>query len=320
MKCSIIVSCHNCAYTLPIQIEVLSGQCRNDECEIIVVDNGSRDETVSVAKKLRHSIPNLRVLQANERKGFAHARNSAAQSAEGRFVLFCDGNDVAHNRWVESMSQALEKHPFVAGRLITTEINLPWTIAARPPEMQIEATAAVETFGHLPWASAANIGITRDLFDQCGGFNEELTALEDIDFSWRIQESGVDLTPVSESIVHYRLRNTMVGIFHQSLVYALNFVRLSDLHQENGFSPPKPSFFSIIWTWLSTVFSLFSFRRQHRGRLMWILGWSTGSLIGIVKCRWLGRSPSASKEAQKAPLLRAFKSKQSPKQQPQIFP
>lgn len=320
MKTSIIVSCHNCAFTLPIQIEVLSGQCRNGDCEILVVDNGSSDETVSVAKRLRHSIPNLRILQATERKGFAYARNFAVKNSVGRLLLFCDGNDVAHNRWVESMIQALEKHSFVAGRLVTTEINQPWTIAARPPEMQIEATAAVETFDYLPWASAANIGIQRELFEEIGGFNEDLTALEEVDFSWRIQMLGVDLTPVPESIVHYRLRDAAIGIFHQALVYSLNLVRLGDLYKENGFAPSKPSICSSIWIWLHAFLCLFTCRREHRGRLMWMFGWSTGNLLGIARVRRFGRSSSVSEVPQRASFFRIFRSKQSPKQQPQIFP
>src|SRR5690625_4024570 len=181
IKNSIIVSCRNSASWLPAQIEALVSQIRTDDSEILIIDNGSRDRTLSVAKRLRHSVPNLKVISADSRKGFAHARNVGAQNASGRFLLFCDGKDIVERDWIEKMSKALEKNPIVSGRLLTSEINPSWAIEAPPPEMRLEHSAVFKTFDHLPWASASNFGIHRKIFLKTGGFDERLTALEEVD-------------------------------------------------------------------------------------------------------------------------------------------
>lgn len=287
MKISVIIPCYNCANKLPAQLEALSGQTWEDGWEVIVADNGSRDRSISVAKKFRTSLPSLRVIRAANRKGYAHARNEAVKVATGEALLFCDGNDIVSKHWLSRMGNALRENEFVAGRIVVSEINQDWTVASRPEEMNFQNAGVFKTFGYLPWASSSNMGIRRDLFNEVGGFNESMPALEDIDFSWRVQQRGVKVFGVEDSVVHYRLRKTYSGIFHQSLLYAENFVLLCKHYRSLGFSPPTPSNASLAGEWLHLIARLMWCPRKRRGSWMWQAGWRFGCLTGSLKHRYL---------------------------------
>lgn len=285
MRISVIIPCYNCATTLPAQLEALRGQNWEDGWEVILADNGSTDRSIAIAKKFKTSMPALRVIQATGRKGYAHARNAAVAESSGDALLFCDGDDIVNSRWLSTMGNALRENRFVAGRLVVTEINEEWTVQSRPEEMDFQRSGVLNTFGYLPWASSSNMGIRRDLFEKVGGFNESMPALEDIDFCWRVQQKNVKLIPVEGSFVHYRLRKTYVGIFHQSLLYAENFVFLCKRYKPLGFSPPVPSTMSAVGNWLYLALRLLRFQRKDFGVWMWNLGWRCGCITGNFKHR-----------------------------------
>ncbi len=304
MRISVIIPCYNCAITLPAQLEALCNQTWEDGFEVIVADNGSTDRSVSIAKKFRPSMPSLRVIEATERKGYAHARNVAVRASSGDALLFCDGDDIVSNHWVSTMAGALRENAFVAGRLVVSEINQEWTIQSRPDDIPSQCNGVLMTFGYLPWASASNMGVRRDLFVQVGGFNESMPALEDIDFCWRLQQRGASLVSSESSYVHYRLRRTYVGIFHQALLYAETFVLLRKHHQPHGFSPPDSSVASMAGKWVRLAVLLFRFQRKDFGSWMWHLGWRCGCLTGSLKYRLYNPDSSTDRPAQPAHSLK----------------
>jgi CDP-glycerol glycerophosphotransferase len=61
--------------------------------ELIVIDDGSKDDTAAVARDLLKSVPNARVL-TGENGGAGAARNKGIQAARGEYILFLDGDDL----------------------------------------------------------------------------------------------------------------------------------------------------------------------------------------------------------------------------------
>ena len=87
---SIVVPAFNAAATLPETLNALSAQSFGD-FEIIVVDDGSSDRTVAVARSLGDR--RIRVVQQPNR-GLAGARNSGIAQARGEYIGFCDADDL----------------------------------------------------------------------------------------------------------------------------------------------------------------------------------------------------------------------------------
>ena len=89
---SIIVPAFNARRTLPATLLSLRAQTFRD-VEIIVVDDGSTDDTAHLARRARKRDSRIRLVQQGNR-GLAGARNSGIHAATGEVVGFCDADDL----------------------------------------------------------------------------------------------------------------------------------------------------------------------------------------------------------------------------------
>lgn len=90
-QASIIVPAYNTAATLTETLASLLSQT-HDDFEIIIVDDGSQDETPAIARA-HATDPRVRVIR-QENRGLAGARNTGIAAARGEFVGFCDADDL----------------------------------------------------------------------------------------------------------------------------------------------------------------------------------------------------------------------------------
>src|SRR4051812_42896987 len=113
---SVIIPCYNAAETIGVQLDALTTQPCAEPFEIIVADNGSTDGTRGVVFRHQAHFPHLRIVDASARRGSACARNVGARMAAGDKLAFCDADDEVAPRWVAAISEALDRHDFVASR------------------------------------------------------------------------------------------------------------------------------------------------------------------------------------------------------------
>jgi len=100
---SVIIASYNLAEYLPAALDSAIGQtCR--PTEIIVVDDGSTDDSVAVASRYG---PPVRVL-SQENRGAAAARNRAIDEAAGEWLAFLDADDVWHPTYLERQLAAVD--------------------------------------------------------------------------------------------------------------------------------------------------------------------------------------------------------------------
>lgn len=100
--------------------------------EIVVVDNGSSDETPEVLREHARGLP-LRALR-EPAAGVSHARNRAVAEVRGEWILWLDDDTVALPGWLAGYAAAIRRHPeasFFGGA------TLPWT--EQPPPAWIAA-------------------------------------------------------------------------------------------------------------------------------------------------------------------------------------
>jgi glycosyltransferase involved in cell wall biosynthesis len=104
---SIIVPCYNTASYLPACVERLRKQTYK-AIEIVLIDDGSKDETPRVCDDLAKIDPRITVIhQANG--GAPHARNVGIAKAKGSLIAFCDSDDGYEPMMVESLYSAYER-------------------------------------------------------------------------------------------------------------------------------------------------------------------------------------------------------------------
>lgn len=215
---SVIVPAFNAARFLPEQLAALSGQDRGIVGEIVVADNGSSDATRQVAARAAERDGRIRLLDASGVRGAAHARNAGAAAARGRFLAFCDADDVAAPGWAAALYRCAGRTGarLVAGRVdhdrLTPSQARRWPAAIHP--------AGASDPGAVAFAQACNLGITRDAFDAVRGFDETLRhAAEDVEFSRRLARAGIDPVYCPDAVVYYRDRTTLAAALTQAYRY-----------------------------------------------------------------------------------------------------
>jgi GT2 family glycosyltransferase len=284
-KLSVVIPCLDAGQTLGVQLAALAGQDWPGPCEVIVADNGSTDGSPEIAAGFRPRLPGLRLIDASDRRGQAHARNAGALAASGDALLFCDADDEVAPGWLAAMSEALAEDDFVASRYDTGKLNSEWVrrIHANPQQDGLNPYTYPP---FLPHAGGGGLGIRRALHLEIGGFDESLPALEDTDYCWRLQLAGVKLRFVPGAVVYVRYRSTLPGIFRQGLAFGRYNVLIYKLYRSRGM--PKLGCLPGLRKWAVQILkSPQLLTSVGRGRWIWQLGWRLGRLDGCRRYRVL---------------------------------
>lgn len=276
---SVIIPCRNSEATIGEQLAALSRQEWDRPWEVVVADNGSGDGTRGVVRGWRDRLPGLRLVDASDVRGPAHARNVGAAHARGHHLAFCDADDVVGEGWVAAMAEGLAEHEFVASRYEYRRINPEWLIRARG-EAQSDGIQTLWYPPHLPHAGGGGLGIRKSLHEAVGGFDEGLTRLQDTDYCIRVQLRGARLVFLPEAVVHVRHKEDSSGIFGQASGWArynsLMFRRYA-AGDTDAFDRPWRRYLA---SWRRHLAKLPKLRDRKR-RLLWV--YRTGHLVGLLQ-------------------------------------
>jgi glycosyltransferase involved in cell wall biosynthesis len=284
-RLSVVIPCYDAEATLGTQLAALAAQRWEGSWEVVIADNGSTDGSPRVAESFRHRLPALRWVDASDRRGPGHARNVGAAAAEGELLLFCDADDEVAPGWLAAMAGALAEHRFVASRYDASRLN-PEAVQAIHGTPQAEGLNPYTYPPYLPHAGGGGLGVQRAVHEAVGGFDEELPALEDTDYCWRIQRSGVALVFVPDALVHIRYRPTLAGVFRQGLVYGEHNVLIYKRYRPLGM--PRLGVLPGLLRLAKLVLTLPQVvRRDTRAGWIWQAGWRLGRLKGCWKHRVL---------------------------------
>lgn len=179
---SIIIPTFNRAHYIGDAIKSILAQTYSS-WELLVVDNGSTDNTEAVVKGYAERDPRVRYLR-EDRKGVSRARNTALAEARGSFIAFLDDDDLFLPEKLKVQTEFLKARPeidFVYGQIeiINAKGELLWVDPRKP----------VLTFSDLFEESGIRIQSVmcrKSCFDSLGGFDETLTMGEDYDLWLRI--------------------------------------------------------------------------------------------------------------------------------------
>lgn len=281
-RLSIVIPCFNNGRTIAAQLSAVANQRTTYWFEVVVADNGSRDDSVAIARGFGDRISRLRVIDAGAWRGAAYARNAGANAAEGDALLFCDADDVMADGYLDAMGRALERHDFVACRYDFRRLNSSWLAAARGPAAtgQEEGLAGGYCHPTLPYAGAGGLGIRKAAHAAVHGFDMSLGAMagqEDTDYCVRVQLAGTRLVFVPDAIMHVRFRNTVAGVFQQAWAWAESGAHVQRRYQAVSIAPPLASMacdFARHLAWkLLRVRS-----REDVAQWIWLAGWCGGLL------------------------------------------
>lgn len=203
MKASLIVPAYNSASTIGECIESLLGQ-RGAEFEVIIVDDGSTDNTRETVEKYP-----VRLL-TQEHRGPAVARNFGARNAAGEILVFTDADCVADENWLAEMLKPFENPEIVGaqGRYKTRQLSLMARFAQYEIEDRYDRMAKHEYIDFIGSYSAA---YRKEIFLKEKGFDESypIASGEDPDLSFRLADKGYKMVFNSNAIVYHYHPDTL---------------------------------------------------------------------------------------------------------------
>lgn len=177
--------------------------------EVIVVDNGSTDDSVDWVHR---SYPDFAILRNQRNLGFAPACNLAARSARGRILAFINNDMRCDPDWIAAALPGLSRSACVASRILDWEgrsidyngASLQYLGYATQMDIGRPAADAVDR-GQVLFPCGGAMFIHRDVFLKLGGFDEGYFAIfEDVDLGWRLWISGHDVRMAADSRVFHR--------------------------------------------------------------------------------------------------------------------
>ena len=246
MKLSVVIVNYNVSHYLLQCVDSLSHALRGTDSELIVVDNHSRDNSVTL---LREYHPEVRIVENLHNLGFAKANNIAIRQSRGEYVLLLNPDTIVSESVVKGVISFLDSHP-EAGSAGVRMLNADGTVA---PESRRGVPTPMTAFyklsglcgmfpnsrrfgryylGHLPWDSPQQIEVVSGAFcmlrtsvlKKVGLLDEDYFMYgEDIDLSYRILKSGSTNWYVPETILHYKGESThkssfrYVHVFYQAM-------------------------------------------------------------------------------------------------------
>jgi glycosyltransferase involved in cell wall biosynthesis len=171
--------------------------------ECIVVDNGSVDDTVKIAR-----LKGAKVLTMPSGT-ISALRNLGARQARGDYVAFIDADCVIDKDWLKNALPhfadptigCVGAHPGIPQE--STWVQKTW-------QLQNTRTAAVE---EVDWLPSMNMLVKRKAFLDCGGFNESLITCEDVDFCYRLKRDFKIISDMNIKSVHFGEAKTVAEFF-----------------------------------------------------------------------------------------------------------
>jgi GT2 family glycosyltransferase len=173
--------------------------------EVVVVDDGSADDTLAVAQRYEAAHPGTVRVIAQANAGACAARNHAFRASSGAYVKFLDADDALAPHALEKEFAALEGEggdviPF--GRQIRCDEGLRPKVGAQEGGHFVASKAFSSTKAELvAWLLEHNLQTAqplhpRDWIERVGGFNEQLLRAQEYELHLRLALAGARFKPV----------------------------------------------------------------------------------------------------------------------------
>ena len=162
--------------------------------EIIVVDDGSRDDSAAIAE----AMPGVTTIREAHR-GVAPTRNIALGHARGELIAWLDSDDLWTPDKLAVQVAYMDAHPEV-GMTFTHQRLFFEPGVERPYWVRDEMVGA-----DSPVVGTCSMVVRASLFASIGGFDASKTPADDTDWIFRAKSSGVQLVTLPETLLMRRV-------------------------------------------------------------------------------------------------------------------
>ncbi len=220
-KISIIIPAFNEAAYLAACLDSVLHQETKIPYEVIVVDNGSEDETAKIATQ-----KGVRVVSEPHR-GLTYARQAGYQAAAAPLLAYIDADSIATPNWVDSIFRSSEKYPEAVAFCGSFRYILQSPLHRLIFWLYfnfVEPTADFFLKGQR--LAGGNFAVRKAALDQIGGFNLDIEFYgEDMELAARLKKIG-KIVPMGARLYSSGRRFDKKGIVIPGFIYLFNYLWL----------------------------------------------------------------------------------------------
>jgi biofilm PGA synthesis N-glycosyltransferase PgaC len=187
--------------------------------EVLVLDDGSTDQTAARAREAGGGDPRLRVLRDEQNQGKAERLNSGVREARGKYLMVQDADAQVHPLVVRVLVARLEESPRIAAVAGDARVTNRGSVLAGLQTLEFSAVIGLirrtQALTKSVGVVAGIIGMfRREAFLAVGGYDERM-ATEDIELTYRLLLAGWETTYDPRGLVGMRVPTSLRALWHQ---------------------------------------------------------------------------------------------------------
>jgi glycosyltransferase involved in cell wall biosynthesis len=241
---SIIIPVYNAEKNIIPLLEGLNLQTRQD-FEVIIVDDGSTDDSKELAEKNKIRFNYTLSLITQPNAGPAKARNVGVENAKGDIIIFLDSDCLTPPDWIEEMVRPLIGN--VAGCNSGYQTKNSESLVARYIGYEIARRHERLTKDNIDSVGSYSASFIKNIFLKAGGFNTDYRTAsgEDFDLSFNIHKLGYRLVFTDATFVFHYHPDTLCKFLKQQFyrgywrvpLYTMNTEKIYRGDSYTGFEP-----------------------------------------------------------------------------------
>jgi len=194
---SIIIPTHNSESVIKRCLDSLTSQSiPREQFEIIVVDDGSKDKTIDIAKECGTD-----KIIVTEPCFQGRARNIGVNNALGEILAFIDSDCAAKNNWLETIQREIKNIESMGGPVKNGSVHS--LVAWAEYLMEFSGWDEYRKRSVVSFVPGCNQVCTKEAFLRVGGFSENRLS-EDVLFGYTLEKAGIQLLFVPElQVLHF---------------------------------------------------------------------------------------------------------------------
>ncbi len=213
---SVIVPVYNEPDGLEITLQSLIAQdLPKQDYEVIVVDNGSKDHTLSIAASYAKQHPQLiRSIVEDEIQGSYAARNKGIRQAKGEIICFIDADMTADTHYLSDIQKVfIQQNPDYVGCRVELYSNKNTSAAKFNMINGFKVEAELKNNQYVPTCC---LSVKRSVFDNVGFFDQRLVSGGDFEFGQRVFAAGLQQLYVNHIVLQHPARWTYTSLVNKS--------------------------------------------------------------------------------------------------------
>lgn len=233
---TVVLATYNRAEKLKRCLDSLARQdYPKERMEIIVVDDGSRDETGKVLKDAKENLKCGFQPTTIKHSGIVGALNTGLKKASGDFICFTADDCIAGETWISAIIQGFS-NPNV-GAVAGAVKGFPDMNHVQRYTEDAGLLSQQELLRHGVMLSGSS-GYRKSMIEEVGYFDERLPACEDVDLAVRTRMAGYEIAFAPDAVIYHNHPDTLGKLWRQQHRNMGAFVRMQTKYNP-GFKPGK---------------------------------------------------------------------------------